>query len=235
VLVVALIAAHSGTTAHAQTPTSAADQFGTGVAASLTDLARTSFGGPIYLSDAIPSSVINGYGPLEADTSNGEALVGDGEAITLNGVSYLRGLGTRAASRVSYALPADCNGSFKASVGVDDEVGPTGSVVFRVFADTTKVYDSALMTGKSQTQNIDVPLGGADQLQLVVTKGGDDGAYDHADWADARVECDRNSTSYIEHGVGSGGYPGASLLGPILIASAICITGLRLRRRESPN
>ena len=45
------------------------------------------------------------------------------------------------------------------------------------------------MTGTSATQTIDVSVAGAGELRLVVTDGGNDRNYDHADWALARIEC----------------------------------------------
>ena len=141
-----------------------------------------------YLSDLTWTSMTNGWGPVEKDTSNGEAGAGDGVAITLNGTTYAKGLGTHAASEVRYALGSTCS-RFKASVGVDDEVGSIGSVVFEVHAGATKVYDSGLMNGTTATKTIDVSIAGTSELRLVVTNGGDNADYDHGDWALARVEC----------------------------------------------
>src|SRR5262249_50036227 len=39
------------------------------------------------------------------------------------------------------------------------------------------------------TNTVDVPVTGGSELRLVVTNGGDNIDYDHADWALARVEC----------------------------------------------
>jgi hypothetical protein len=72
---------------------------------------------------------------------------------------------------------------------VDDEEGSAGSVTFEVYADASKVYDSGLMTNASATQLVDVSIAGATQLRLVVTDGGDHIHSDHADWAEARIEC----------------------------------------------
>ena len=49
-------------------------------------------------------------------------------------------------------------------MGVDDEVGTQGSVVFQVYADATKVYDSGAMTGATATQGVDVSVAGANEL-----------------------------------------------------------------------
>jgi DNA-binding beta-propeller fold protein YncE len=141
-----------------------------------------------YLSDRAWSSASNAWGPVERDTSNGENASGDGGPITLGGVVYAKGLGVHAASDVRYDLGGSCS-TFQAQVGVDDEVGSNGSVVFQVWADATKVYDSGAMTGASATKTIDVSVAGANELRLVVTDGGNGNGNDHADWANARVNC----------------------------------------------
>ena len=64
----------------------------------------------------------NGWGPVEKDRSNGEAGASDGGTITLNGVTYAKGLGAHAASDIRYALNGACS-VFTAAVGVDDEMG----------------------------------------------------------------------------------------------------------------
>ena len=74
-----------------------------------------------YVSDMTWTQATNGWGPVEKDMSNGESGAGDGRTITLNGVTYSKGLGVHAISDVRYAI-ANCT-RFKASVGVDDEVG----------------------------------------------------------------------------------------------------------------
>src|SRR5436309_2680077 len=76
-----------------------------------------------YVSDlgAVGTSV-NGWGPFERDMSNGEQLAGDGHVLTVQGVTFSKGLGVNAASDVSFAVPSGCT-SFSAQIGVDDEVG----------------------------------------------------------------------------------------------------------------
>jgi len=148
--------------------------------------------GTSYLSDLAWSSVSNGWGPAETDRSNGEQGAGDGRTITLEGATYAKGLGVHAASDIRYPLGGTCT-SFKANVGVDDEVGANGSVSFQVWADSLKVYDSGLMAGTTATRTVDASVTGASQLRLIVTNGGDDINFDHADWANARVECGSSS------------------------------------------
>ena len=141
-----------------------------------------------YISDMTFTQATNGWGPVERDRSNGEAAAGDGSTITLNGTTYAKGLGVHALSDVRVNLPAGCT-RFKASVGLDDEVGANGTVVFEVYTGATKIYDSGLVTSASDDREIDVSVVGASELRLVVGNGNGTVTYDHADWAEARIEC----------------------------------------------
>lgn len=149
-------------------------------------------GGDVYLSDLPWTYSVNSYGPVERDMSNGYNGAGDGWTITLNGVTYPKGLGVAPYSEVRYALGGQYS-TFLSDVGVDDSVGDHGSLVFQVWADGVKLYDSGLMYGPSATQSINVSVAGKQELRLIVTTGGDGGDWDHADWAGARLT--QNPTS----------------------------------------
>jgi hypothetical protein len=138
-----------------------------------------------FLSDVTPTSATNGWGPFEPNRSNGEAGAGDGSAIRLAGNTYTKGLGVHANSDLRYALGGNFK-AFTADIGVDDEVGNSGSVIFQVFADGTKLYDSGVMTGASATKQVNVDITGRNELQLVVLNNGDP-SFDHADWASAKI------------------------------------------------
>ncbi|HVT89051.1 MAG TPA: NPCBM/NEW2 domain-containing protein [Tepidisphaeraceae bacterium] len=140
----------------------------------------------VYLSDLTPTSAVNGWGTFEKDRSNGEAGSHDGHGIALNGKSYDKGLGVHAGSTIVYNLDGKYS-QFLADIGVDDEVGSKGSVVFHVYADNRKIYDSGKMTGNSVTQSVGLDVAGARQLKLVVTDSGNGRDFDHADWANARL------------------------------------------------
>jgi hypothetical protein len=133
------------------------------------------------------AAALNSWGPVERNMSSGDTSAGDGRPLKLNGTTYTKGLGVHAYSDV-YFVVTGCS-RFQAAVGVDDEVGSNGSVVFSVLTDGTQRFNSGLMTGASATQLVDIPLAGVTALQLMVTDGGDGANYDHADWADARLEC----------------------------------------------
>jgi len=141
-----------------------------------------------YLSD-LPYVVINnGWGPVEKDKSNAEAAAGDGRTITLNGSIYTKGLGVHAGSAIRYEMAGTCT-NFLTHIGVDDEVGGYGSVVFQVRVDGVKVYDSGIMRGTTATKGFNLSVAGKNLLELIVTDAGDDPNSDHADWAGARLIC----------------------------------------------
>ncbi len=141
-----------------------------------------------FLSDLAWVSSSNGWGPVERDLSNGESGSGDGRTLTLGGQTFSKGLGVHALSEVVVAVPSDCS-RLRSSVGVDDEVGASGSVVFQVFQGTVKLFDSGTVTGASATQVVDVAVAGGSQVRLSVTGAGNGLDYDHGDWAEVRFEC----------------------------------------------
>ena len=144
-------------------------------------------GSATYLSNISPmGKVTNGWGAMELNASNGEKKAGDGHPMSLDGLPYVSGLGVHANSTVTYDLGGNFF-SFVSDIGVDDEVGSKGSVVFQVFADGTKIFDSGKMTGASPTQTVNLDVSGVNQLKLVVTNAGDGNANDHADWANAQL------------------------------------------------
>ena len=140
-----------------------------------------------YLSDLSFRTVENGLGPVELNKSNGGAAAGDGRTQKLNNTLYRHGLGVHAGSDLRF----DLNGQFKTFLtyaGVDDEVGNhAGSVIFRVYVDNAKVYDSGPVYGATGTKSIVIDVTAAQSLRLLVTDKGDGNASDHADWAEARV------------------------------------------------
>ena len=136
---------------------------------------------PTYLSDLAWTSATSGWGTVHKDASV------TGNTLTLAGVTYAKGLGTHAASTITYAL----NGAYKsflATVGVDDEENGkgTGSVDFQVFGDGVLLFDSGVLTNNKATA-VSVSLAGVKTLSLVASGGADGIDFDHADWAGARV------------------------------------------------
>jgi hypothetical protein len=78
---------------------------------------------------------------------------------------------------------------FVSDVGIDDECpsGTVGTVVFQVYVDGVKAYDSERMVPDSPTKRAWVDVRGANELRLVVGDAGDNIFCDHGDWAGARL------------------------------------------------
>jgi beta-galactosidase GanA len=141
-----------------------------------------------YISDLPFISATNGWGPVERDMSNGEQAAGDGHTITINGVTFAKGIGTNAISDVKIYLGGLCT-TFTASVGVDDETNGAGSVTFSVVADGTTLTTTPVIRGHQAATSLSVDVTGAQVLDLVVGDGGDGNGHDHGDWAGAQISC----------------------------------------------
>ena len=101
-----------------------------------------------YLSDLpFVGTPVNGWGPVERDRSNGEQGATDGIAMKIGGVTYTKGLGVHSTSQIVFNLGGGYT-TFLADIGIDDEVGNAGSVIFQVLADGVSIFTSASLTGR---------------------------------------------------------------------------------------
>jgi len=110
----------------------------------------------------------------------------DGHPLTLNGQVYTHGIGTHAASEMVIGLYGSAR-RFDAVVGVDDESGKAGSVVFVVMVDGREVFRSKALHGGDSPQAVSVDLTDASEMTLLVEDGEDGIDHDHADWAGAML------------------------------------------------
>ncbi|MBU6409375.1 MAG: NPCBM/NEW2 domain-containing protein, partial [Verrucomicrobia bacterium] len=140
-----------------------------------------------------------------------------GNALTLGGVTYTNGLGTCAMSGMEYNLGGVCS-RFQATIGLDDEVGNNGSVIFQVFADGREIYDSGIMTGGSPAQALDLDVTGVRRLTLGVTDTGNDvtdastrDSYCASDWANALVIVTNTTPQAPETPAGLAASPGDAI------------------------
>jgi len=106
--------------------------------------------------------------------------------MSIGGNKYERGVGTHATSTFWVDLGGGSE-KFTAKVGVDDAANGPGSVVFRVLADGQKLFDSGIMKTGTPPKTVELDLHGRQIMLLQVLDGGDGIAYDHADWADAKI------------------------------------------------
>lgn len=129
----------------------------------------------------------NEWGPAERNQSSGGPGAEDGRTLSLNGVQYPNGFGVSAPSALEFRLGGSCS-AFTADVGIDDEVGSQGTVMFQVWGDGQKLYDSGHMTGSTATRHVSLMIPGVRSLRLQVIAV-DATADDHADWTSPRVTC----------------------------------------------
>src|SRR5262249_20746794 len=141
---------------------------------------------PVYLSSLDPTFAQNGWGVFQRNRSNGETGNNDGHTITLNRVGFSKGLGVHARSELRYNLAKKYD-VFRSFIGVDDEVGNNGSVVFQVWLDGVKAFESPTMHGADAAKFVELKVTNVAELKLIVLDSGNGIGYDHADWADAHV------------------------------------------------
>lgn len=117
----------------------------------------------------------------------------EGRPLSLAGAVYTHGIGTHANSEMTIHLKGVAT-HFVAIVGVDDESGTQGSVVFRVEVDGKVAVETPVLRGGDPPRLVTVKLAGAQRMVLRVLDGGDQIGHDHADWAAAALLLDPHAT-----------------------------------------
>jgi len=149
--------------------------------------AGTNLPGGGYLSD-LQDRVIyweQGWGELGIDTAAHAPGV-EPMALRIKDKEYQKGLGHHAPGEIVVDLDGRY-GLFEAEVGVQWQGGNVGSVVFQVFVDERKEYESPVMRERDAARAIRIPVEGALEMRLVVGDAGDGIICDCADWAEARL------------------------------------------------
>ena len=105
----------------------------------------------------------------------------DDHRLSAYGFMFRHGIGTHAASRLTYHL----NGGFRdfdTAFAVDDEGNRGQMIRFRILADGQARFDSGNISAGGFPRHVRVPVDGAQFLTLEVLDGGDGINSDHADW-----------------------------------------------------
>jgi alpha-galactosidase len=126
------------------------------------------------------SYIEQGWGGPQANRSV------DNNPLSIGGIKFEHGIGTHANSTFRIALGGKGD-RFEAKVGVDDEKGKMGSVIFKVIGDGKTLWESGVMRGGEPARVVSVDLKRVKTLVLSAGDAGDDINYDHADWADAKI------------------------------------------------
>ncbi len=135
----------------------------------------------VWLDELDIGKVEAGWGTAQRNASV------EGNPISIGGQKFERGIGTHAPSAIWIKMDG-WTSHFTAFVGVDDEVGRApGSVEFIVFGKGEVLWQSGLMKPGDAAKEVNVLTRGVKKLGLIVTDGGDGLAYDHANWADAKL------------------------------------------------
>jgi hypothetical protein len=135
----------------------------------------------VYLSALNIDRIWQGWGTPHSDRSV------EAGTLSIGGKKFERGVGTHSDS-VCRIATNDAVEEFSAYVGVDDEVEKgRGSVEFLVVGDDKILWQSGIMKSGDPAKYVIVKTKGIKELMLKVSNGGDDGACDHADWADAKL------------------------------------------------
>ena len=132
----------------------------------------------VPLSSLDLTKMRQGYGKAQIDRSIRE------KPLAIGGIAYAHGVGTHAVSTLWVDL-AGGSDRFTAWVGVDDNAGQPGTVVFKIYGDGKKLFDSGVMKFGGAPLKADVDLHGVKTLLLLVGDAGDGINFDHADWAEA--------------------------------------------------
>ena len=145
-----------------------------------------------YLADAFRERILSArqqWGQLGLNTAV-KPPQRDARPLQIGDRQYDHGLGMHAAGEVVVDLAGEC-ASFEAEVGVQWQGGKSAaSVVFQVFVDGEKRFDSDVMQETDSPRTVSVSLTDAEQLRLVVTDAGDGINSDVAVWANARMTRD---------------------------------------------
>jgi len=134
----------------------------------------------VYLDEVTADEFSQDYGKLERNRSVWE------KPMIVAGKAFARGIGSHANGRISYELAGGNFKTFRCQVGRDEHAGD-GLVIFQVWVDGKKVFDSGPMSKATPAKPVEINLQGAALLELRALDGGDSISGDHANWADAQL------------------------------------------------
>lgn len=139
----------------------------------------------VYVSDLKPAEThVVGRVNAPCECTHDIGLMG--RPLVIQGVSFSKGIACQSRTELGYDLKERFS-VFVAQIGIDDDVGPRGSVIFRVSGDGRELYASPLMTGRMPAELIRVDVSSVHRLTLTVDYGDELDIADHAVWGGARL------------------------------------------------
>ena len=128
----------------------------------------------VYLNNLTPVALFQEWGEPMFDKN-----------LTIGNTTFEKGIRTHAYSEIIYQI----DGSYRYLEGFTGIASLEGSVIFQVYADGKKLYESESLyfDEEPKPNKFSVSVKGTKQIQLVVTNAGDRGHCDHANWADIKL------------------------------------------------
>lgn len=143
-------------------------------------------GQAIYLSQLEPGQVVEKtiLAPEQRYRMNQNC---QGNKISVAGNLYAWGIGVHANSSLTFDIGGKWSG-FESVIGIDDQVGDGGSVVFSVVGDGKELYKSPVLRGGATAPTvIRISVKGVKKLTLTVDATDDLDLGDVANWAGAKL------------------------------------------------
>lgn len=139
----------------------------------------------VYISDLTPTAertegMLHRPWPVRKDRSVSAA------PLSMAGRVFDKGLGVHSKTELDYSVGGAYE-SLVATIGIDDAVRPSGSVLFRVLGDGKVLFDSDVLTGQDPPRDVKVGVTGVNTLTLIVDYGDGLDLSDHADWGGVRL------------------------------------------------
>jgi hypothetical protein len=132
----------------------------------------------VYLSDLVPTAQAFTFKAAQRDRS---AMEGP---LMVNGITVPKGLGMHSRASITFAVPNAMEG-FRSLVALSPDVRgcDKAAVQFEVQNDRGEtLFKSSVMGPRAEPEVVDVKLGGATSVSLLVHDGGNGINCDHAHW-----------------------------------------------------
>ena len=141
----------------------------------------------LWLDELDVGTIKSGFGQAQRNRSI------SGAPLTMAGKVFSRGIGHHTQGEIAIALPkTSVPMTFRAVVGIDDDVADQGHTRFRVVGDGRELWQSDFVTGADEPLPCEVDVTGVELLLLICDEGPEGYAFDHTDWCDARLEWEGN-------------------------------------------
>lgn len=142
---------------------------------------------PVSITKITPITALAGYGGRQVNMPvNASFGFSKWSPLSVQYVFYKTGIGTHAPAREVYHI----NRQFRrltTDFGVDTNGGPQASVVFEVWGDGKRLFQSELVKRFEYPRHAEIDISGVNMLELIVTDAGDGKTDDHADWLNTQL------------------------------------------------